>query len=187
MFSFIKSTRGDFNYIRASFLIECKLAGRLLDPTPYLIEVDRSKFIKNSQENLSQFTQKQRALTREEIYQNTRHPHNNTNNVRRVRPNYFTLYRRRMRQEQRQLNSARRDTTAGRRILGRRVEWVHFVRQFYAANHHGHRIQRRPVRDHRSTNNYRMATQCPNVTLGNLWRTRNGKYTYYIQASVKVV
>lgn len=65
-YSFTQSLRGDFQYLKADFIIDCKIGERLLDPTDpkYLIEVDHSKLCKNRAANLTLFMQKQRALKR---------------------------------------------------------------------------------------------------------------------------
>ena len=58
----VQSTRGDFNYIKADFLIQCHISGCLLDPAPFPIEVDHSKFVKNRRTNITKFMERQRSI-----------------------------------------------------------------------------------------------------------------------------
>lgn len=62
MFSLMLSTRGDFTYLRPTFLIECEKEQKLLDPAAYTFtDIDLSKFNKTKTNNKTKFMERQRS------------------------------------------------------------------------------------------------------------------------------
>lgn len=62
LFSFLITTRGDFQYISPDFIIDCHKEKVLKDPSKYIYPVNRKVYVKNRQCNLTRFMMRQRSL-----------------------------------------------------------------------------------------------------------------------------
>jgi hypothetical protein len=60
--SLLQTTRGDFLYIKPEFLTECEKEQKLLDPAPFLFEVNRSRFVQNKKKSMTRLMEQQRGL-----------------------------------------------------------------------------------------------------------------------------
>ena len=69
VFSFLKSTHGNFKYIRAQFIVDCFTDQSLFDPAKandngtakYLMEIDQSMCAKNRMCGITRFMKRQRS------------------------------------------------------------------------------------------------------------------------------
>jgi len=57
---FLKSTHGDFIYVKAQYIVDCYMENKLLDVQPYCFEVNRSHFVKSGAAKMTSHMQRQR-------------------------------------------------------------------------------------------------------------------------------
>lgn len=145
-FSFMKSTRGDFTYIKAQFLVDCKSKGELLDinsqivstdgqsSTPkYVMHLNQSLCVKNRMSNTTRFMQRQRSnvnlswpLATTAVGRKRRGPRPVES-----RREYIRKYMRMYREKRKMRNLSRHTDLSGRPITKRRRQYNKFMRKFY--------------------------------------------------------
>lgn len=145
-FSFVESTQGDFKYIKLQFLIDCDAKQLLIDPATldedgnplYLMEINRSRCVKNRMSTMTCFMERQRGETGDVSARRTLY----TSIVGRSRKKrtmpilsvaqqktQILLNQRKRRQQTKARTVARQTDKRGRRISKRRLQYVQFMRE----------------------------------------------------------
>ena len=93
--NWIQTTRGDFQYISPKFLVDCDKEKRLLDPSAYIFQVDRSKFISNKRKSITKFTERQRGIATSRLATSTVRQRSRSTgpSLKRTREEFNEMYR----------------------------------------------------------------------------------------------
>lgn len=150
-FSFVKSTRGDFTYIKAQYVLDCFDENALIDidsvypddvdgqprnpnagQPKYVMQINRSLCVKNRMANITRFMERQRSGDTRPLGTTAVGRKRRLRKPRQLQREYIRKYMRNYREKRTARNLARKTDNTGKRVTKLRRQYNKFMRSYHA-------------------------------------------------------